>query len=115
MQEYYDKCRDYSAKVGKDVCKNQSEGAVNSNVVDATNGYDAMWLAARAIHGTNLENISRFRDYEIDQRSIFTSSLYNYSVNDKFNGASVSHFLYDFILLVDQNTLSILCMFFFSL
>ena len=110
MQEYYDKCRDYSAKIGKDVCRNQSEGAVSSIVVDATNGYDVMWLAARALHGTNLKNISHFRDYELDQRSIFTSSLYNFSINDKFDGASVSHFLYDSVLLVNCKALSILCM-----
>jgi hypothetical protein len=63
--------------------------------LDATHGYDAMWLAARALDA-ELKREQSSINFNKRKYSKLTSMLYDNSVNDKFKGASVSDFLNSF-------------------
>ena len=77
----------HSERVKKCARPSNHSHDVTGYIVDAAHGYDAMWLAARALNST--ENITAYFN-ELDREQL-TSSMYNYAVNDTFNGASVSY------------------------
>ena len=56
-------------------------------MLDATHGYDAMWLAARTLNAT--ENVTNFRSLNRILQFNITSNLFNYATGDRFTGASV--------------------------
>ena len=79
---------------GKKICAEPSNhlNDVTGFIVDAAHGYDAMWLAARAMNATeNIHRLARFNELDRKHMGELTSSMYNYSVKDTFNGASVSY------------------------
>jgi hypothetical protein len=92
-EEYYIKCRE-TVPYGN-FCKNTS-GDVSGYFLDATHGYDAMWLAARALD-TELKR-SDFTYFGRSHLPHLTSSLYSHSIKDEFIGASVSYLLVWFVL-----------------
>ena len=88
VQEYIKK---YKTIFGNDSAANKFSsglGVVNSLIIDSAHGYDAMWLAARALNAT--DNIAQLKHLSREQSRNLTFSMYNHCINDTFQGASVS-------------------------